>query len=113
LKEFGYHINRDRQIDFDRRDRKLTEYLFSLEPSIRTCFDCGTCTATCTAGQLTDFNIRRIQTLIRRGEFLRVMGLCGKCLLCGKCQLICPRGVNLRNLILAINKITQSPKYDL
>ncbi len=24
-------------------------------------------------------------------------------MLCGKCQLVCPRGVNLRNLILAIH----------
>jgi heterodisulfide reductase subunit C len=23
---------------------------------------------------------------------------------CGKCQLVCPRGVNLRNLILAMNR---------
>jgi len=26
-----------------------------------------------------------------------------KCMLCGKCQLVCPRGVNLRNLILSIH----------
>jgi heterodisulfide reductase subunit C len=26
-----------------------------------------------------------------------------KCFFCGKCQLVCPRGVNLRNLILSIN----------
>jgi heterodisulfide reductase subunit C len=23
---------------------------------------------------------------------------------CGKCQLVCPRGVNLRNVILTINR---------
>jgi heterodisulfide reductase subunit C len=26
-----------------------------------------------------------------------------KCMLCGKCQLVCPRGVSLRNLVLTIH----------
>ncbi len=31
-----------------------------------------------------------------------------KCMLCGKCQLVCPRGVNLRNLILAIHNALET-----
>jgi heterodisulfide reductase subunit C len=27
-----------------------------------------------------------------------------KCMLCGKCQLACPRGVNTRNVILGIQR---------
>ena len=27
------------------------------------------------------------------------------CMLCGKCQLVCPRGINTRHLILSIGKV--------
>jgi heterodisulfide reductase subunit C len=101
--DFGYTINQDRQIDYDRNDKKVIEYLNFTEPSIRICIACGSCTATCSSGQFVDFNIRRVHTLLRRGEFNQVKKEIEKCMFCGKCQLVCPRGVNLRNLILFIN----------
>ncbi len=103
MRSFGYTISKDRQIDYDRNDRKVFRYVTVAEPSIRLCMGCGSCTATCSTGHLTDFNIRQIHTFIQRGETYQLKENIIKCMLCGKCQLVCPRGVNLRNLILAIH----------
>ena len=103
MKSFGYTISRDRQIDFDAIDRKIAGFIQEMEPSIRLCIGCGSCTATCSAGHFTSFNIRRVHTFIQRGETLHLKNEIMKCMLCGKCQLVCPRGVNLRNLILSIH----------
>ena len=100
---FGYKISPDRQIDLDRNDSTVIGYLKHVEPSINICIGCGSCTATCSSGQFTDFNIRKVHTFMRRGEIKAVKNEIEKCMLCGKCQLVCPRGVNLRNLILSIN----------
>jgi heterodisulfide reductase subunit C len=103
MKSFGYTISKDRQIDFDANDRKVTGFINAVEPSIRLCISCGSCTGTCSTGHFTDFNIRRVHTLIQRGEIQQLKKEIMKCMLCGKCQLVCPRSVNLRNLILSIH----------
>jgi heterodisulfide reductase subunit C len=103
-KQFGYTVLKDATIDYDRSDRRMAAYLLEREPSINLCIGCGSCTATCTAGNFTTFNIRRVHTFIRRGETARARKELQKCMFCGKCQLTCPRGVNLRNVILIINR---------
>jgi heterodisulfide reductase subunit C len=36
----------------------------------------------------------------------------GKCMLCGKCALVCPRGVNTRNIVaLAKQAFQKSTEY--
>jgi heterodisulfide reductase subunit C len=102
-KDFGYTIQPDRQLDYDLHDMRVINYLNSLEPSFRICIGCGSCTATCTAGHFVDFNIRRFYTIFLRGETKLLKKEIEKCMFCGKCQLVCPRGVNMRNLILAIH----------
>ncbi len=104
VKNFGYKILSDASIDFDRNDKRIADYLKAHEPSMNLCIGCGSCTATCSAGHFVDFNIRRIHTFIRRGETNQVKRDILKCMFCGKCQLVCPRGVNLRNVILTINR---------
>jgi heterodisulfide reductase subunit C len=104
MKDFGYKVLADDTIDYDRADRRITDYLVAHEPSVNLCIGCGSCTATCSAGNFTVFNIRMIHTLIRRGEATRVKKELQKCMFCGKCQLVCPRGVNLRNVILTIHR---------
>jgi len=101
-RDFGYTIQKDRQIDYDQNDFKVIEYLNRLEPSFRICIGCGSCTATCTAGHFVDFNIRRFHILLLRGETSLLKKEIEKCMFCGKCQLVCPRGINMRNLILSM-----------
>jgi heterodisulfide reductase subunit C len=102
--DFGYKINADRQIDYDRNDRRLALYILENEPTFSICISCGTCTATCSAGNYTYLNLREMIVLIKRGEAKNIKTDIEKCMLCGKCQLACPRGVNTRNIILTIHR---------
>ena len=110
MNRFGYTINPDRQIDYDRNDLRIARYVFDHEPSFRVCFACGTCTATCSAGLFTDFSLRDLIGNIKRGEVRKVKSEAEKCMLCGKCQLACPRGVNTRNVILCIQRAIEEYK---
>lgn len=99
-REFGYKPVPPRQIDYDNNDRTLFYFLRRREPSISICFSCGTCSATCPANDITPFSFCRIMLYIRRGEKMQIAREINKCMLCGKCRLVCPKGVNTRNVIL-------------
>ncbi len=102
MPSFGFTISRPRSIDLGEGDLIKVQRLEEIEPSVRRCFNCGGCTATCSAGQFTDFNIRKIQNLYRWGQYKQLDMELRKCMLCGKCTLVCPRGVNLRHLIITM-----------
>lgn len=101
---FGYSTLDTRTIDIDQFDGRLLNYVIQREPSFKLCISCGGCTATCSAGNLIDFNIRKIGLLLRRGETGSLSKEIDKCMLCGKCLLVCPRGINIRNAIMLIKK---------
>ena len=108
---WGFKISETRSINYDTNPKEMTEYLAREVPSSKLCIGCGGCTAGCTAGALTAFNIRRVQMLVKRGEEREAREQLGKCMLCGKCLLVCPRGVETRKMILALmNYIKNNPK---
>jgi heterodisulfide reductase subunit C len=114
MPEFGYKITKDRQIDYDKNDKNLFLTVAKLEPSIYQCISCGTCAATCSAGQFTNYSLRKMILLLKRGEDKEVITTISKCMLCGKCQLACPMGVNTRNLILCIqNAIKNTTTHEV
>ncbi len=98
--DFGFSILKERHINYDTNDRSIAEYIAEREPSFRTCIECGCCSATCTTSNFTRFSLREIHILLKRGENETVREQINKCMLCGKCILVCPRGVNTRNVIL-------------
>jgi heterodisulfide reductase subunit C len=102
MNDFGYTISKDNTIDFEKSDRSLAEIVLGKEPSLYKCIQCGSCTGACTAGAFTDYNFRKMQLLMRRGEVKMLQQAVDKCMFCGKCQLICPRGINTRNVIRQI-----------
>ncbi|MBN2806459.1 MAG: 4Fe-4S dicluster domain-containing protein [Prolixibacteraceae bacterium] len=105
MNEFAHLVSRpSRQIDYQTFDNRLLAYVLRYEPSFLTCMSCGGCTATCSAGKLTDFNIRRIGLMLRRGQTDKLAAEIDKCMFCGKCSLVCPRDVNIRNVVLLIKK---------
>lgn len=104
-KDFGYTISRDRQIDFDALPRNIYRELQSMEPTVNACISCGTCAATCSAGQFTNFSLRKYILLLRRGEHKEVAENIDKCMFCGKCLQVCPMGVNTRNVVHSIQEI--------
>jgi len=101
---FGYSITRDRQIDFDANNHEISKIVAAAEPTLNLCISCGTCSATCSAALFTDFSLRQVILLLRRGETKDLQKEISKCMLCGKCQLVCPRNVSTRNLIIQIGK---------
>jgi heterodisulfide reductase subunit C len=107
MEKFGYTISKIRQIDFDSNDKRIAEYILENEPSFSLCIECGGCSATCTAGNYTRFSLREFNILIKRGEYDVVRQNIRKCMLCGKCILVCPRGVNTRNVIALAKKAFQ------
>ena len=104
MNKFGFAVKESRSIDYNNFDDRLLHYVLVHEPTLLICMSCGACTATCSAGNLIDFNIRKMSLFLRRGELAHLSEEIDKCMLCGKCQLICPRGVNTRNVILLIKK---------
>ena len=72
----------DAVIEYDKNDTGCAEYVALRVPSISACIECGGCTATCTAGNFTEFNIRKIQMLMRRGENKICFEHLHKCMLC-------------------------------
>lgn len=101
---FGYSISKSGSIDLDKIDSSIAIEVQKFEPSFAICIGCGTCTGVCSAGIFTDYNLRKIQALVKRGQLDEVKRVLHKCMLCGKCQMACPRGVNTRNVVLSINK---------
>ena len=105
MKNFGFKIAQTRQINLDTADAARRAALMERVPSFHLCIGCGGCTATCTAGQLTDFNIRRLHTAFACGQTEGLREQLDKCMLCGKCVLVCPRGVNTRGLIMQMRAL--------
>ena len=107
--EFGYKIQTDRQIDYDSNDQRILGYIRATEPSVDWCMSCGTCASACTAAVETEYSLRRLIILARRGMEYEIMTMVYRCRFCGKCMNACPRGVNTRNIVylmqLAATKI--------
>lgn len=101
---WGFSIAEARVINYDKNDKTIAGQMTKEVPSSKLCIGCGECTATCTAGNLTDFNIRKLQMLVKRGENTEIRNMLKKCMLCGKCLLVCPRGVDTRRMILSLLK---------
>jgi heterodisulfide reductase subunit C len=108
MDKFGFTISQQRQIDFEANSRDIAEYISEWEPSFRACIECGCCAATCTTGAFTYFSLRELQILLKRGENDNVRETLKKCMLCGKCTLVCPRGVNTRNVITLAREAFQN-----
>jgi len=105
---WGYKVQTDNQIDFDKNSRGLMLQILNIEPTFGNCIACGSCAGTCSAGNFTNFSLQRLNVQISRGETAKVASEIEKCMLCGKCTLVCPRGINTRNVIMAIKRVVQN-----
>jgi len=102
--DFGYRRNESLVLDLDANRFDLYEKLLDVEPSAAVCISCGTCASTCSAGNFTEFNLRKIMLLCKRGDTQTLKDVIHRCMVCGKCQFACPKGVNTRNILLTLNK---------
>ncbi len=102
--EFGFSINKSQQINMDTADQQLFKKILMSEPSLNVCIFCGSCAATCSAGQFTSFSFRRLSVSLRRGLNDEIEKEISRCMMCGKCTLVCPRNVNTRHILFHLKK---------
>ena len=107
MNKFGFNIATTRSINLDSANLFKSAALQELVPSYRYCIGCGACSATCSAASMTDFNIRQVHFKFSRGQYDGLVDELNKCMLCGKCVLVCPRGVNTRALIINMRKLLE------
>ncbi len=105
MKDFGFSAIQPQYLDYDTYDGRILNYVLEKEPSFTVCMSCGCCTASCSASNILNLNIRKIGMMLRRGIALELEKEINKCMLCGKCSLVCPRDINTRNVILNIKNI--------
>lgn len=103
MTDFGFKRLSSNTIDLDKIDMGLYRRLAEMEPHVRKCMACGSCTAVCTGGQFSGMSLRKVILSLQRGTPIRPM--LGGCMLCGKCMMVCPRGINTRHLLLCLQRI--------
>lgn len=108
--DFGYSLSKSRTLRIDNLDDSRFKALQKLEPDAAKCIGCGSCTASCSAGVFTELSLRKILLSMQRGDEKEYLNQLQSCMLCGKCMLVCPRGINTRHLILSICKICSIEK---
>jgi len=104
MADFGYISIESGKTDLDKVSTGLADLISQADPGFRTCISCGSCVATCSAGRFTRFGFRELIHRIKRGEEKPMMSEAAKCMLCGKCTLVCPRSINTRNIVLIVRK---------
>jgi heterodisulfide reductase subunit C len=103
--DFGYQINPSSAVNLDQVDRRRYDALVRLSPDAATCMGCGSCSATCTGAPFSGMSLRKVILAIQRGKEREAREMLSGCMLCGKCTMVCPRGINTRHLILSIGKV--------
>jgi heterodisulfide reductase subunit C len=104
-RSFGYSVSELRGINLDLEMPVELESLYLKEPSLRNCIACGNCAAVCSAGNYTGLQFYRLNVLASRGLLREMAKKAEACMLCGKCQMTCPRGVNIRHGILLMAQL--------
>jgi len=90
-------------MDLGKVDDGRFAELCKIESGAGICIGCGSCSASCPAGRLSGMSVRKVLLSLQRGKDVREM--VQGCMLCGKCTMVCPRGINTRNLILSICRL--------
>ena len=101
--DFGFTLSKSSTVDLNKIDRSRYDQLVKLVPTARMCMNCGSCGATCTVSEYKGMSVRKVLNGIQRGEDVKAR--LSSCMLCGKCTMVCPRGINTRNLILNLCKL--------
>ena len=103
--DFGFGLVPSSRINLDLFDKEKYEELAAMEPDVRICMACGSCTAVCTAGKFVPTSLREAIEAIKNANPEKALQMLESCQFCGKCSMACPRGINTRHLILSITKV--------
>ena len=103
--DFGFGVSPSSRMNLDNADKEKFRELAIAEPDVLKCMACGSCSASCTAAAFEETSLRRAILSLQNGLCDDASKLLSHCMLCGKCTMVCPRGINTRHLILSIQKI--------
>jgi heterodisulfide reductase subunit D len=78
--------------------------------ALKTCIQCGSCTASCPTANRMDVSPQRLGRLIRLGMRDEVLasGACWQCTSCAACATHCPRGIRMLEIIVALKGYARS-----
>ncbi len=90
-----------------KRDPAFGDRLTPAGQQLRTCIQCGTCTASCPSASAMDITPRKMWRMVQLGlvdDVLRskTMWLCS---ICYQCQVRCPRGIPLTETIAKLKQL--------
>jgi heterodisulfide reductase subunit C len=105
LVKFGFEASDARNINMDHVITSQLQSIFDKEPTLHRCISCGRCAAVCTAGHFTKMQFYKLNLWAHRGQVKQIAEMAKNCMLCGKCQLSCPRGVNIRHGVLLLSEL--------
>lgn len=79
----------------------------SIAEKIKSCIQCGTCSASCPTAYAMDYTPRQIIAALRAGQWERVLGsntpwLCASCYYC---TVRCPSGIEFTELMYALKRL--------
>jgi heterodisulfide reductase subunit D len=94
------------------------DFMRQVEPDwhkLLTCFQCGTCSASCPAADLMDYSPRQIWQMMRLGLREEVMSsrtfwLCTQCY---ACQVRCPRGISIAETMRRLREWAVAQGYEI
>ncbi|MFZ5915943.1 MAG: (Fe-S)-binding protein [Chloroflexota bacterium] len=94
------------------------EFITQVEPDwekLLTCFQCGTCSASCPAAELMDYSPRQVWQMMRLGMRDLVMNsrtfwLCTQCY---ACQVRCPRGIKISETMRRLREWAVAQGYEI
>ena len=86
--DFGFGLVPSSRINLDLFDREKFEELAAIEPDVRKCMACGSCTAVCTAGQFIQTSLRAAIEELHNGHPDKALGLLKSCQLCAGRRLL-------------------------
>jgi len=94
------------------------EFIRQVEPDwhkLLTCYQCGTCSASCPAAELMDYTPRQLWQMVRLGMRQAVMEsrtfwLCTQCY---ACQVRCPRGIAIGETMRRLRECAVSQGYEI
>ena len=105
--DFGFSLSPSSAVNLDRVDTARWQRLVQEDSDALICIGCGSCSPTCTAAPFSGMSLRQVLLGLQRGRDAEVNRMVSGCMLCGKCTMVCPRGINTRHLILTLQRITQ------
>lgn len=113
MNPWGFALPATRELDYDAANTKAWQHILQSEPSLGQCITCGQCAAACTRQSKRFAGMRLLILCLARGEHQQAADLGMECQLCGKCSLVCPRGVHLRKVCLEVKKYFNPQEYGI